>query len=1459
MGVKVYQNNEWVEFSAGGGTGSSGIIVQDEGTTLTNLAGTLNFTGDAVTASGTGSVKTINVSGGSFIGLTDTPQNYTNAANKFVRVNSTGTALEFLTQTPTTGAAGNNKQVQYNDGSTLQGADGLEFIKSGSLETFGLILKPFSTDGSNYGGGMIRAQTKDNPATGFPWNRASLSADGAIELFRTRVVDPTGGPHLDFKSQMGDGDPTPSNDEEDMDARIQMDYALESGSINPNSADYSAITFQTGGKGYHSGTNANGNVVERLRIGKAGEIGILAGPYLANSTPNTRTDDEKYGQSGYVLTSNGKGNSVSWTSKGTPSGSSFTTPLVVSIPATQPANTVGATVNIADFRSNTGANKSKLLIYNARKIANIGWENTTMNIQRQIDDAGANFGYIQFGRGNGLGGTQGGTIHFGTGDGATPASNTVERVEIDPNGYLIAKADIRLRRTASNNGGIYFGDSNSNFIFGEDSVETLTFNSGGTGNFIQDEQITATNGATAYVKSWNSSTYVLTIYNRTDTFVDGNTVSGASASWVIASSGFSSNNSDVLTFATAGAEKLRITKDGALGLSGLNYGTAGQVLTSGGPNAAPTWGDGGSGSGGSGSVTTSIKTFTTSGNHTYTPTSGTTSIIVHVIGGGGGSGSAKHYGFSGGAGGGGVGIRHYNSTEIGTSATITVGAGGAGGASGNSPPNGGDGSDGQSTSFAPNGSGVTLTATGGVHSDGAGHLARTAGGAGGVANSNAEIYLNGEAGYKTNSGSNNQSIDGHYDSGRALIFAKAGYGGYGTYGLGGRGTIAGSSTNIWTGGEAGSTGAVIIYEFAGGGSGSGGSGSGNSFVLLSEQTATGNEVEFTGIPSDAMEITVMLNGVSHDGGQFSAQHFVVQLGTSSGYINSGYVSNSNTITSAQSPHTGHASEAFTNGFGILVGTGVAVLYGSMIINKASSNSYTEIGNFRTSVASGADTRGSLSSVSGTIDRLKIKVTSSQNFDAGTISVSYKTPGDSVTTGTTKVAVVKDQKNYNVNGGDFFQNAWRDRDLTFKEDPFNFVTLYPTTNGQTNPSPGNSPGYFALESGTYRIKFRAPAYKVNQHMAAMVWSSIESNINKTYATTDPRDGEYHGTSEFSSDNDGRVVSDSEGTFVAEITQKSYFKVIHYGSDTQQNNNGFGVAANIGSPDPETYTVVEIEDLATAVKDSSGSGSVSKIEQDNTSAEVVDTGTGTDAHFKVLTDNTERLRIDKDGKMGLGTNNPGFQLDVDYTRSTEEGIRILNRATHTSATSMLRFGNDSNTNAAFLQLNSSVYNSVGGANNLVLGHGLSHDIVFSTAGTEKLRITSGGYVNIGGSYTQTTYQLNVTGSFYAGSIFSPSKSFVIDHPTKENHTLRHGCLEGPEHAVYVRGKTSGSVINLPDYWVGLVHDDSITVNLTPIGNKRVWVESINNNSVTIGSDDSTEYFYTIFAERKDIDKLVVEVEK
>lgn len=65
-----------------------------------------------------------------------------------------------------------------------------------------------------------------------------------------------------------------------------------------------------------------------------------------------------------------------------------------------------------------------------------------------------------------------------------------------------------------------------------------------------------------------------------------------------------------------------------------------------------------------------------------------------------------------------------------------------------------------------------------------------------------------------------------------------------------------------------------------------------------------------------------------------------------------------------------------------------------------------------------------------------------------------------------------------------------------------------------------------------------------------------------------------------------------------------------------------------------------------------------------------------------------------------------------------------------------------------------------------------------------------------------------------------------------------------------------IELPDYWTGLVDEDTITVNLTAIGKSQdLWVEDIADNKVIIGGEN-VNCFYTVFAERKDVEKLEVE---
>jgi len=47
--------------------------------------------------------------------------------------------------------------------------------------------------------------------------------------------------------------------------------------------------------------------------------------------------------------------------------------------------------------------------------------------------------------------------------------------------------------------------------------------------------------------------------------------------------------SNTIAFDTGGSERFRISSGGAIGLGGANYGTAGQVLSSNGPSAQPTW------------------------------------------------------------------------------------------------------------------------------------------------------------------------------------------------------------------------------------------------------------------------------------------------------------------------------------------------------------------------------------------------------------------------------------------------------------------------------------------------------------------------------------------------------------------------------------------------------------------------------------------------------------------------------------------------------------------------------------------------------------------------------------------------------------------------------------------------------------------------------------------------------
>ena len=124
---------------------------------------------------------------------------------------------------------------------------------------------------------------------------------------------------------------------------------------------------------------------------------------------------------------------------------------------------------------------------------------------------------------------------------------------------------------------------------------------------------------------------------------------------------------DTLAVATGGVNRFQAGPSGQLGIGGANYGTSGQVLTSGGSGAAPSWTnvDG-----------VNIQVFTTTG--TYTPTSGYKWGIAFVTGGGAaGDGTTTSSSARVGGGAGGTAIGLLNLTTLGA-VIATVGAGGTG-------------------------------------------------------------------------------------------------------------------------------------------------------------------------------------------------------------------------------------------------------------------------------------------------------------------------------------------------------------------------------------------------------------------------------------------------------------------------------------------------------------------------------------------------------------------------------------------------------------------------------------------------------------------------------------------------------------------------------------------------------------------------------------------------------------
>ena len=119
----------------------------------------------------------------------------------------------------------------------------------------------------------------------------------------------------------------------------------------------------------------------------------------------------------------------------------------------------------------------------------------------------------------------------------------------------------------------------------------LAFTTGGNGSANEKLLITAS-GITSIRGADDQDNLKVTVNNNTEFAVHQDDTDGEVSLRAQDPSG--SNNSKYMTFFTqkqgdAATERLRLGTSGQIGLSGANYGTSGQILTSNGSSSAPSW------------------------------------------------------------------------------------------------------------------------------------------------------------------------------------------------------------------------------------------------------------------------------------------------------------------------------------------------------------------------------------------------------------------------------------------------------------------------------------------------------------------------------------------------------------------------------------------------------------------------------------------------------------------------------------------------------------------------------------------------------------------------------------------------------------------------------------------------------------------------------------------------------
>jgi Chaperone of endosialidase len=352
------------------------------------------------------------------------------------------------------------------------------------------------------------------------------------------------------------------------------------------------------------------------------------------------------------------------------------------------------------------------------------------------------------------------------------------------------------------------------------------------------------------------------------------------------------------------------------------------------------------------------------------------------------------------------------------------------------------------------------------------------------------------------------------------------------------------------------------------------------------------------------------------------------------------------------------------------------------------------------------------------------------------------------------------------------------------------------------------------SGTFNINTAGQPVVTGTVISSSTFNALTADLGTGLSTAITKDGQTVATARipFAQGINSSLVTDATSTTTGSIITAGgagIAKALYVG--TTLNVTGASTLAGItgtfngtvGATTPSTgaFTTLSATGITTVA---AGSEALPAIVSTTGTA---DTGLWFPAADTVAasTAGTERLRLDSSGNLGIGTSSPTARLHVSGTGTIRQKL-----ASTTGAVELL-LTSDSQANASY----SNIYCGDGTNFNWQIGgsNGTSNTMTFATGGTERARITSGGffkasntgsYVNSAGSYHEVvTNQQDAFLVYFKNTNATSPYGLEVNFTATPNNATNwfHECSDGAGNRFIARSNGglanySANNVNLSD---------------------------------------------------------------